>query len=573
MIWFLLPFLAWAQSTSISSSAQDPGWLALLHFEGASSQLAKSFFLAPQGQRDAEAEFQATKEILKTAEGRCRYPARARYFGLETTGEGEVCERWQKWREAISAEGIEFVFAAAYMNSPSSMYGHTLLKFPRRGKSEELLDYTLNYGANTGDAGGLNYIWQGLTGGFSGFFSTAPFYLKVKEYNHVENRDFWIYPLLLSPAEIEILVAHAWELREIASPYYFLRKNCAYYLLQFLEVARPGSQLTKSFPFWAVPMDTIRILKAQGWLGEGRLRASRQKLLEQRREELSPQQQRAVKELVQNPEVELGGEEATLATLLDTAFELKRYGGNPDANWEQRFFARRKLYGPGRDWRVAEEPSPDQGHESDRLLVAYGFNRDRPILEFGYRGALHDLLSEPLGYEPSSELTMGDLRFRLEKKFFLERFDVLRIRTVAPWERWFPRISWSFRLAYERAKEFPCAAWKCGVGILNSGIGWGAKLAPVQFFLLGELDLEAGSVFAPGYRIAAGPVGGLFFPLWKNARVRAEGEWRWRLLGEKRQKRPIRVGFSQKIAQWEIRLEGMQNRQMREGFLQAMYYF
>ncbi len=564
MVWLLLPFIAWAQSP------HDPAWRALLHYEGSRSSLASTFFISPEGQWDATAEFEATRQLLTTAEGRCRYPARAIYFGLKAEGEGELCQRWQKWREAMSAEGIEFVFAAAYMNSPSSMYGHTLLKFPRRGKEEELLDYTLNYGANTGDAGGLNYIWRGLTGGFPGFFSTAPFYLKVKEYNHVENRDFWIYPILVTPAELEILVAHAWELREIPSPYYFLRKNCSYYLLQFLEVARPGSQLTKSFPLWAVPMDTIRILKAKGWLGEGRLRASRQKLLEQRRAEISVEQQSEVLRLVENPDAQISGDEATI---LDTAYELKRYGDRPDPVWEERYFARRKNFGAGRNWSVASERSPEQGHESDRLLMAFGANRDRNIFEFGYRGTLHDLLSDPLGYEPSSELTMGDLRLRVEKKFFVEKFDVLRIRTVAPWELWFPRISWSFRLAYERAKEFPCAAWKCGVGILTSGVGWGAKLTSFQFFLLGELDFEAGSVFSPGYRIAGGPVGGVFFPLWKNARFRAEGEWRFRLLGEKRQKRPIRVGVSQKISDWEIRLEGMQNRQIREGFVQALYYF
>lgn len=567
MIFLLFAILSFAQSS------QDPQWRALLHYEGEASFLGTTFFLHPNGAKDPEAEFQATKSQMDNPEVRCRYPARAMYFGLDPNGKGELCDRWKKWREAISAEGLEFVFAAAYMNSPSSMYGHTLLKFPRAGKKEELLDYTLNYGAFTGDSAGLPYIWKGLSGGFSGYFSTAPFYLKVKEYNHVENRDFWIYPILVNARELELLVAHAWELREIPSPYYFLRKNCSYYLLQFLEVARPTAKLTEAFPFWAVPMDTIRILKQQGWLGEGRLRPSRQKLLEERRSQLTKEERKKVKELTKDPATALDvvGNEATL---LDTAYELKRYSENPDAKWEENYFARRKNFGAGSDWTVRPETSPEQGHESDRLHLGFGRNeKKKTLLELGYRGTLHDLLQNPLGYEPSSELTMGDIRFRFEEKFYLEKFDVLRIRTVAPWEQWFPRISWSFRLAYERAKELPCEDWNCGVGILTSGVGVGGKLSGLQFFLLGEFDLEAGGVFEKNYRVAVGPVAGIFFPLWKGARFKAEGEWRERILGERRQKRPIRLGLSQQLKAWEFRVEASKNRQSEEAFLLGMWNF
>lgn len=568
MIFLLLSIFAFAQTS------EDPQWRALLHYEGDTSSLGANFFLHPNGAQDPEAEFQATKSQLENPEIRCRFPARALYFGVEPKGQSDLCERWKKWKDAISAEGLEFVFAAAYMNSPSSMYGHTLLKFPRSGKQEELLDYTLNYGAFTGDSAGLPYIWKGLTGGFSGYFSTAPFYLKVKEYNHVENRDFWIYPILVNSKELEILVAHAWELREIPSPYYFLRKNCSYYLLQFLEVARPQSKLTEAFPLWAVPMDTIRILKQEGWLGEGRLRPSRQKLLEQRRASLSSEEKKLVLELKKDPLASLEKAKGSEATLLDTAYELKRYSENPDAHWEEKYFSRRKSFGSGADWVVAVETSPEQGHESDRVHIAYGRNeKKRNVFEFGYRGTLHDLLQNPLGYEPSSELTMGDMRWRYEEKFYLEKFDVLRIRTVAPWEQWFPRISWSFRLAYERAKEFSCEEWGCAVGILTSGVGVGGKLARFQFFLLGEFDFEAGKVFEKNHRVSAGPVAGLFFPLWKGARLKAEGEWRMSILGEKRQKQPLRFGISQQLKAWEIRLEASKNRQNEEAFLLGMWNF
>jgi hypothetical protein len=532
-----------------------------------------AFFLS--GSDEPAAEFEATQKLFaQDPEGRCRFPARALFFGLKPDGQGPLCGRWRKWREAVSAEGIELVFAAAFINSPSSMYGHTLLKFPRKGKTE-LLDYTLNYGADTGSSSGMNYVWNGLTGGFRGYYATAPFYMKVKEYNFVENRDFWIYPLKVTPAELELLVAHAWELREVGFPYFFLRKNCSYYLLEFLEVARPGGGLVDSFPLWAVPMDTIRRLQEKGWLGEARLRPSRHKVLEHRKAALMEGEVNLVSELAENPSLPLpSGREAVL---LDAAYDLWRYRNESQkgasAEVERALLARRALAGESAAPMVLERP-PQEGHLTNRIGLGFGRGREASFGELSYRGALHDLLAAPLGYEPSSELSMGDLRIRWQSgKVFLERFDLLRLRSLSPIEKWFPSKAWSFRVGFARAKEMPCSGWRCSMGRMDGGLGLSWKIGPLQFFALGELGLEAGGIFSPDYRLAAGPTAGVFFPLWKGARLFSEGRYRWRLLGEKRQARGAFLGLNQDMGQWEMRLEGEVFRGGREGVLKLHHYF
>ncbi|HEY8279609.1 MAG TPA: DUF4105 domain-containing protein [Bdellovibrionota bacterium] len=572
-----------------AASSSDPAWRALLHFSGKSggkSSVAEKsqFFLSPDGFKDPEAELQATLQYFDKSpvEAACRYPARALYLGRVKEGKSDWCERWSKWRTAISAKGAELVLAGPFISSPSAMYGHTLLKFVRSGRSEgeDLLDYTLNYGANTGSVVGIPYVWLGLTGGFNGSYATAPFYLKVKEYNYVENRDFWIYPLKLTDAQLRLLVAHSWELREVEFPYFFLHRNCSFYLLELLEVVRPGSELNGHFPFWTVPIDTIRLLTKENFLGTPRHRASRYRRLKAYREQLSSEEKKLAERLAESGDAGVLPE-GRETLILDSAYELWRY--RTDGKKESRPEVERKLLDARSHFFLkgafspdfsAERP-PELGHPSARLGIAAGTNRLREFAEISYRGTLHDLLADPHGYEDYSELSMGDLRVRVEDgTVFLERFDFLRLRSVAPMERWIPRWSWSFRGGLARAKEFACSGWNCLRGGLEGGGGLSANLGPVLGYALWEFEAEAGKPFDRSYRLSTGPSGGIFTPLWKGARMLLEGEWHWRFLGSRVDKHNARLGISQTFSRtWEARLQTEVAHGYREGLLQLMHYF
>lgn len=583
-------FLCFFSTGAFAASASDPAWLALLHFKGARSSISQGeFFLDPNGARDAAAELLATEAFFASnPEAPCRYPARALYLKWEKPGKGELCEKWQKWAAAVSPKGIELVFASAFLNSPASMYGHTMLKFPRSGKTEgeELLDYTLNYGANPGNATGVVYAYKGLSGGFNGYFTTAPFFIKVKEYNFVENRDFWIYPIQVNDSELKMLLAHGWEIRSAALPYYFLKKNCSYYLLEFLEVARPGLNLTSSFPLWAVPLDTIRVLQKHGLVSAPRFKPSRAKILEAEWKQLSGSERSAVEKLAQGQEVALApGREAAQ---LDAAYDLWKYRfeakREADPAIENKLLAARGKFKEPMQTFTFREVAPENGHRTSRLGLVYGqdwrsvnehYSQSGSFAEIQYRGTFHDLLAPSEGYEKYSELTMGDIRARFEKKrIFLDRVDILRIRALSPRSEWFPRFAWGLKFAYDRAKEFQCRDWKCGRALADGGGGISVELGPVLLFALAEGDAEIGGIFDPNYRLAVGPTGGIFMPLWKGGRLLAEGEYRWRVLGEKFQRRPLRAGFAQSFGvNWEVRAAAETNRGYREASFGLFHYF
>jgi hypothetical protein len=348
--------------------------------------------------------------------------------------------------------------------------------------------------------------------------------------------------------------------------------------LEFLEVARPGQGLTKSFPLWSVPVDTIRRLKENGWVGEPRLRVSRAKKLAAEFADLSGAERDQVEEWAR------GRQAGSLppgreALLLDAAYDLWRYRneakGQNGTETENLLLRERARYPQKPKEYSFRETPPDLGHRSSRIGLFGGADRNHAFAELQYRGTFHDLLAPPEGYEPFGELTMGDFHARFEhNRVFLDRVDVLRIRALAPRSIWFPRFAWSFRLAWDRAKEMRCADWHCGRGLLNGGGGISYELGPALLFALAEADLEAGGVFDPNCRIAVGPSAGIFLPLWPGGRVLLEGEYRWRLLGERRQRRPVRAGISQTLStNWEIRGTAESNRGYREASLGFLHYF
>ena len=122
--------------------AESPSWRALLHFPRQTplfKEVTKSyiddrrFFLAEDGDQNRKAEFDASLAAFaaKPTETACRFPARYLWLHsqhLVPAGLLSDCGEYNEWRDKIDIERVVLVLAASYLNSPSSMYGHTFLR-------------------------------------------------------------------------------------------------------------------------------------------------------------------------------------------------------------------------------------------------------------------------------------------------------------------------------------------------------------------------------------------------------------------------------------------------------------
>ena len=462
--------------------AQDPYWLRLL--QNPNPQLAQAELL----------DNQAAFAIAATDDNSpaCRYPARRAWLAEQRPDWAAqwptpVCPALKRWLDAIDAQQATLVFASDYLNNPSSMFGHTLLRIDAKTQTDDtrLLAYAVNYAAQTNTSNGLEFAIKGLTGGYPGKFSLLPYYEKVKEYNDWESRDLWEYELDLTPAEVHRLLLTYWDWRDTTAPYYFLSKNCSYALLGLLEMARPGLRLQAQFPAQAIPTDTLRAVLAEPHMLR---RMTWRPASGTRRNAAIERNPRAVNQAVKS----LIDLDAPLPASLELAPEQQAQAF--ETAYDElyaRYLARQvpKDIAPPRlrnlltlrsqvdipDQRVAPaQPAadPSQGHGTARWGIGAGHD-DESMALLSYRGAYHDWLDPQAGYREGARIDFltGTLRINKDGKVGVQDATVVAIDSLAPASVLQQPLSWSLRVGADHVLGDRRDADSHTVAVIEGGAG------------------------------------------------------------------------------------------------------
>ncbi len=537
--------------------AEQRQWLTLGHYlpgligpEWVSVMDSPGFFLAPAGKTDPQAELVATLASFfapppqdeETQHPQCAFVARYHWLKTQLAFDPvrlpeQPCARFRKWYEAINPDRITLVFPSAYLNQPSSMFGHTLLRIDKAGQREDarLHSYAINYGAITGDDSGVMFAFKGLAGGYPGVYSILPYYEKVKEYSDLENREIWEYELNLDQMEVRRLVMHVWELRQAFAKYYFLDENCSYQLLSLLEVARPEIDLTGDFDWWAIPTDTVRaVVEQAGLLARAVYRPSARADIDHRLSRLDPYQRDLAYRLAMgerapdDPEL-VGLPPERRAALLELAYEYLQY--RLRAGDEERDLVAPRLLALLRARSqipvAADVPPiprprtrPDEGHGSARAAIGIGRSDGRNFLELRLRPALHDLLDPQGGYVPGTEIDFLDLALRYyesENTPELESVTLIDIQSIAPRNEFFKPNSWRLNLGVERFHRSGPAKNDL-VGEAGGGVGLAYELWQNALFSgFADGQISVSSNLPDKVLVDIGPSVGLLYyvsPVW-----------------------------------------------------------
>lgn len=530
--------------------AQRAEWHNLLHYKrhwllpGVRS-LADDpkFFNAPDGNTNPDAELAATLRVFfstapetdRTQNPQCAFIARYRWLKHELDFDParlpqRRCARFERWRDSLDPELVTLVFPVAYLNNPASAYGHTLLRIDARNQDERtrLLAYAINYAAVTDDTNGVVFAVRGLFGGYPGLFAIGPYYVKVAEYNDLENRDIWEYQLNFDPDEIDRLLMHVWELGPIKFDYYFLDENCSYHLLSLFEVARPGLHLTDRFRAWAIPADTVRaVVEQQGLLRKVTYRPARSTVLRHRQSDISAEHVDLAKALAHGRV----GHDAALpaltaqdrARVLELAFEYLEYqrisGASAKLEPAETTAARLRALLLARSEIDADPPPPvpmpaarpDQGHGSARAGIGAGSEAGRRFQEFRFRPAYHDLLDPEEGYTRGSHIEFFDISLRHtdgQHGVRLERFDLLKIASLAPRDRLLTPMSWNVDAAFRR-KRFPDGSRRVVFGLSGGpGVTYESSLNAL-FYGFVEAGVDVSRRFDDTFALGLGPAVGV----------------------------------------------------------------
>ena len=523
--------------------ANDPFWISLGHYEarklgGWRSYVSDTkFFLAPDGAHHPDAELRATVEALYAPlnlgdkHPQCVYPARTRWLKAQlnlTDLPKAECAEFTQWFKDVAPHSTVMIFPAAYLNSPSSMFGHTLLRIDQadvQSNKTALLSYAINFGAYIeGSDNSILYAWKGLAGGYPGLFALVPYQEKLSEYRSLENRDLWEYRLNLTPEETQRMVEHVWELKQVQFDYFFFDENCSYRLLELLQVARPGLQLTTQFPLTAIPTDTVKAVKEAGLVESIEYRPSRERELLDRAKVLDPEEQQWVLQVsadqsqLQNPTFK-ALPKARQALIVDAAYRLERYRANGlerDTERSQRSYEllRAINQNPAPELQIEKPELPENGHESRTWQLGAGSRDDKAFAEYGLRMAYHDLNDNAAGFPLGAQIEILQLKLRQYEgnHWQVQQLDLANIRSLTPRNDLLQPWSWQVGGGLERVLGKQGAERL--VTHVNGGAGGTWQLSDnLLGFALGTVRVEHNNDFAAFVSPAAGYNTGV---LWRN---------------------------------------------------------
>ena len=529
----------------------DRYWEILLHYKPSKNGLESliddpRFFLSTEGKRNPELELEATIRAFfeKEREGddhpRCRFIARYAWLlgelHIDESALPEVdCVGWKKLEEFLHPRSAALVFPAFFMNNPASMFGHTLIRIDGSYQSK-LLSYATNYAAST-DASDILYPFKGVFGFYKGYFSLFPYYEMIKKYNDAEQRDMWEYPLNLSEEEVRKMIMHLWELKEIYSSYYFFDENCSFNLLFLLEAARPSLHLTDGMKGWVIPVDTIRIVKANGLVTGLVYRPSRATRIRYIASLLDRHSQSVSLHIADRnseaPAVDTF-EPQERREILDLAIETIQYRYSKEEISKEDYLklflgtlkARSQLGTlDGDPYPIPEPIPPHEGHLSSRFSLGTGIQKDRVFQEIRYRPAYHDLSDPDEGYLEGSQIVFANtvLRRQEDGSVRLENFDLIDLASLSPRDSFFKPFSFKIKTGLtqkgssEEGDHLICR--------LNAGIGFAFRNERLGIYYgLVEADVHAGNGYGKGYTLAGGLQAGVINTMTRFWKVNLSAE-------------------------------------------------
>lgn len=461
----ILLFCRPALAVEASDYAYSPQWLALVHYQkgitGYKGTIGSdNFYVSHEGRTNPQKELDATIALFNSGDDKtkCMFPAR--YLRLKQSGlintNFPVCDEYEQFKKDLRPSGATLLFTDAYMNNSSSLFGHTLIRIDTARKGTQLLAHGINYGAWTrGYENSFLYAVYGLAGFYPGGYTVKPYYDVINTYNNLENRDIWEYNLNLSAEELDLFVAHIWEVGQTTTPYYFFTQNCSYMLMEVFDAVRPELKLAQSFPVQTIPLDTIKaVVKREGLVSEVNYRPSRQRKIRHRMKQMNKPQFKAFLEATKLDLTQTESlPEEEQADVLETAYQYIQYQYVANEitlqDYRKKSFellkARNKVKAGQKFDELKTGNNPAYAHDSMQASVGIGAKDGDVYQEIRYRPAYHSLTDNSFGFLRGAEINFLDVAVRHYDKhdrYVLQQINVLELASLSPIDEVFKAVSY-----------------------------------------------------------------------------------------------------------------------------------
>lgn len=557
---------SWRAQAKTKNLAQHITWRRLLYFFDDQRNLIgkkkdssivddAAFYLSKNGQHDSAAELDALLVVLAdemattsdngTANNNtsnratenlgqnsvmCRFPARVQWLtdtlNIDKSGLQTDCPELNDWMQKLAPEQLSIMFAQEYLDNPISAFAHTLLRIDSKASVADpsqihhavALNYTV--GGDSSD-NFLVYAIKSMSGGYDNLIEIDPYPKKLAKYLQEDERDAWTYQLALTPVEVQQIMLHVWETKDLKLPYYFTTDNCASEILRLIDVVRPQQHLLSRLPYAVIPSDVVQLLDSENLLASTNYTPADSTL---RQAQLNK---------VKEQRAQLGYHNSAKQTLN----EIKSAQLNPISSISddgQTLLPRRIA--------VADN-NPIDRHPLQLGFIGLGQRGDNNYMDLGVRAGYHDTLDRPSGFPQFFDLEGAAATLRLydtdndkahqPSSVVLQNVTLVRGRSFNPVNSAKKGKTWGASIEATRVND---GSQQDGndhlVGSLGYETGWswafgtpsaGTGEMPPQLcytFLAGTA--QAGRGINKGYRVGAGVNAGCRYQI--NNQLRAQAE-------------------------------------------------
>ena len=557
---------SWRAQAKAKNLAQHTTWRRLLYFFDDQKNLIgkkkdssivddAAFYLSKYGQHDSAAELDAllvalADEMATTSDNgtannntsnratknleqnsvMCRFPARVQWLtdtlNIDKSGLQTDCPELNDWMQKLAPEQLSIMFAQEYLDNPISAFAHTLLRIDSKASVADpsqihhavALNYTV--GGDSSD-NFLVYAIKSMSGGYDNLIEIDPYPEKLAKYLQEDERDAWTYQLALTPAEVQQIMLHVWETKDLKLPYYFTTDNCASEILRLIDVVRPQQHLLSRLPYAVIPSDVVQLLDSENLLASTNYTPADSTL---RQAQLNK---------VKEQRAQLGYHNSAKQTLN----EIKSAQLNPISSISddgQTLLPRRIA--------VADN-NPIDRHPLQLGFIGLGQRGDNNYIDLGVRAGYHDTLDRPSGFPQFFDLEGAAATLRLydtdndkahqPSSVVLQNVTLVRGRSFNPVNSAKKGKTWGASIEATRVND---GSQQDGndhlVGSLGYETGWswafgtpsaGTGEMPPQLcytFLAGTA--QAGRGINKGYRVGAGVNVGCRYQI--NNQLRAQAE-------------------------------------------------
>ena len=557
---------SWRAQAKTKNLAQHITWRRLLYFFDDQRNLIgkkkhssivddAAFYLSKYGQHDSAAELDAllvalADEMATTSDNgtannntsnratenlgqnsvMCRFPARVQWLtdtlNIDKSGLQTDCPELNDWMQKLAPEQLSIMFAQEYLDNPISAFAHTLLRIDSKASVADpsqihhavALNYTV--GGDSSD-NFLVYAIKSMSGGYDNLIEIDPYPKKLAKYLQEDERDAWTYQLALTPVEVQQIMLHVWETKDLKLPYYFTTDNCASEILRLIDVVRPQQHLLSRLPYAVIPSDVVQLLDSENLLASTNYTPADSTL---RQAQLNK---------VKEQRAQLGYHNSAKQTLN----EIKSAQLNPISSISddgQTLLPRRIA--------VADN-NPIDRHPLQLGFIGLGQRGDNNYMDLGVRAGYHDTLDRPSGFPQFFDLEGAAATLRLydtdndkahqPSSVVLQNVTLVRGRSFNPVNSAKKGKTWGASIEATRVND---GSQQDGndhlVGSLGYETGWswafgtpsaGTGEMPPQLcytFLAGTA--QAGRGINKGYRVGAGVNVGCRYQI--NNQLRAQAE-------------------------------------------------